>query len=54
MNRGTIDGLMNRRLAAMSDEGRVEFDQAYEASRLAIDVGEKVFDVREAAGPEPA
>lgn len=34
----------------MSDEERVEFDRAYEASRLAIEVGEKVRDAREAAG----
>lgn len=34
----------------MSDEERAEFDQAYEASRLAIGVGEKVRDAREAAG----
>lgn len=50
MSRVTIDELKNRRLAAMSDEERVEFDQAYEASRLAIEVGEKVRDAREAAG----
>lgn len=50
MSRVTIEELKNRRLAAMSDEERVEFDQAYLASRLAIDVGEKVRDAREAAG----
>lgn len=50
MSRVTMDELKNRRLAAMSDEERAEFDQAYEASRLAIEVGEKVRDAREAAG----
>lgn len=50
MSRITIDELKNRRLATMSDEERSEFDQAYEASRLAIEVGEKVRDAREAAG----
>ncbi|MFP5254870.1 MAG: helix-turn-helix domain-containing protein [Acidimicrobiia bacterium] len=50
MSRVTIDELKNRRLAAMSDEERAEFDEAYEASRLAIEVGEKVRDAREAAG----
>lgn len=49
MSRVTIDELKNRRLAAMTDEERAEFDQAYEASRLAIDVGEKIRDAREAA-----
>jgi ribosome-binding protein aMBF1 (putative translation factor) len=50
VSRVTIDELKNRRLAAMSDEERAEFDEAYEASRLAIEVGEKVRDAREAAG----
>lgn len=50
MTRVTIDELKNRRLAAMSDDERAEFEQAYEASRLAIEVGEKVRDAREAAG----
>ena len=49
MSRVTIDELKSRRLAAMTDEERAEFDQAYEASRLAIDVGEKIRDAREAA-----
>jgi ribosome-binding protein aMBF1 (putative translation factor) len=50
VSRVTIDELKNRRLAAMSDEERAEFDQAYEASRLAIEVGEKVRHARETAG----
>ena len=49
MSRVTIDELKSRRLAVMTDEERAEFDQAYEASRLAIDVGEKIRDAREAA-----
>ncbi len=49
MSRVTIDELKSRRLAAMTDEERAEFDQAYEASHLAIDVGEKIRDAREAA-----
>ncbi|MGF1596195.1 MAG: helix-turn-helix domain-containing protein [Acidimicrobiales bacterium] len=34
----------------MSDAERVEFDDAYDATKLAIEVGEKVRGAREAAG----
>ena len=39
-----------RRLAAMTTDERAVFDETYAATRLAIDVGEKVRDAREAAG----
>lgn len=50
MSRTTFEQLKNRRLAGLSAEERAEFDAAYEASRLAIEVGEMVRDAREAAG----
>ncbi len=50
MTRLTIEDLKNRRLSAMSDEERSEFDRAYEANRLAIEVGEKVRGAREVLG----
>ena len=50
MARPTIEELRDRRLNAMSTEERVEFDQALAAARLALEVGEKVRDAREAAG----
>lgn len=50
MARTTIDELRKNRLAAMSADERAVFDEAYEATRLALDVGEKVRDAREAAG----
>lgn len=50
MARPTIEELRDRRLAAMSAEGRAEFDEALAAARLALEVGEKVRDAREAAG----
>ena len=50
MARTTIDELKKSRLAAMTTEERAVFDETYEATRLALDVGEKVRDAREAAG----
>lgn len=50
MTRTTINELRYRRLDAMTPEQRVAFDQTYNATRLAIEVGEKVRDAREAAG----
>ena len=42
--------LKEKRLTAMSPEERSRFDAAYEATRLALDVGDKVRDAREHAG----
>ncbi len=50
MTRTTIDEMKRRRLATMSDDQRAEFDETYEATRLALEVGERVRDAREAAG----
>ena len=50
MARTTIDELKRNRLAAMAADERAVFDETYEAARLALDVGEKVRDAREAAG----
>ena len=50
MARPTIEELRDRRLSTMSAEERVEFDEALAAARLALEVGEKVRDAREAAG----
>ena len=50
MARRTIDELKRNRLAAMTADERAIFDETYEATRLALDVGEKVRDAREAAG----
>jgi ribosome-binding protein aMBF1 (putative translation factor) len=50
MARTTINDIKNRRLASMSTAERAEFDAAYEATRLAITVGEQVRNAREAAG----
>ena len=50
MARTKIDDLKRRRLEAMSDEERAEFDETYEATRLALEVGERVREAREAAG----
>ncbi len=50
MARTTIDELTKNRLAAMTAEDRAVFEETYEATRLALDVGEKVRDAREAAG----
>jgi ribosome-binding protein aMBF1 (putative translation factor) len=50
MARTTTDELKKSRLAAMTADERAAFDETYEATRLALDVGEKVRDAREAAG----
>lgn len=50
MSRTTINELKSRRLAAMTAEERAEFDATYEATRLAIEVGEQIRDAREEAG----
>ena len=50
MARTTIDELKKRRRAAMTDGERADLDETYEATRLALDVGEKVRNAREAAG----
>jgi len=50
MARTTIDELKKNRLAAMTADERAVFHETYEATRLALDVGEKVRDAREAAG----
>lgn len=50
MARTTIDELKKNRLAAMTADERTTFDETYEATRLALDVGDKVRDARESAG----
>ena len=50
MKRRTISELKSQRLAALSDHERAEFDITYLATQLAIQVGEKIRDVRESAG----
>ncbi len=50
MSRTTINELKNRRLAAMTADERAAFDSTYEATRLAIEVGEQIRDAREEAG----
>ncbi len=50
MTRTTINELKKRRLGAMTPEQRAVFDQTYDATRLALEVGEKVRDAREATG----
>lgn len=50
MARPTIDQLRDKRIEAMSDSERAEFDEALAATRLALQVGEMVRDAREAAG----
>ena len=50
MGRTTIEELRNRRVNAMTSAERAEFDEALATARLAIDVGEKVREAREAAG----
>ncbi|MEO7398168.1 MAG: helix-turn-helix transcriptional regulator [Ilumatobacteraceae bacterium] len=50
MARTTIDELKKSRRAAMTDGERADHHEAYDATRLALDVGEKVRDAREAAG----
>jgi ribosome-binding protein aMBF1 (putative translation factor) len=50
MARTTLTELKNRRLTTMTVSERAAFDATYEATRLAIDLGEQVRDAREAAG----
>ena len=50
MGRTTIEELRNRRLTAMTSAERAEFDEAIASARLAIEVGEKVREAREAVG----
>jgi ribosome-binding protein aMBF1 (putative translation factor) len=50
MVRTTLTELKNRRIAAMTPEENAVFDSTYESTRLAIEVGDKVRDAREAAG----
>ncbi len=50
MARTTINELKKSRLAAMTADERAVFEETYEATLLALDVGEKVRDAREAAG----
>jgi ribosome-binding protein aMBF1 (putative translation factor) len=49
MARTTLDEMKNRRLAAMSTEERAAFDQTYNATTLALEVGEQIRDAREHA-----
>ncbi len=50
MARANLGELKNRRLAAMSDAERDEFEEAYDVARLALKVGEQIRDAREEAG----
>ena len=50
MTRKTIEDLKNQRLEAMSAEERALFESEYAAAMLALEVGEKIRDAREAAG----
>lgn len=50
MPRKTIEEIKAGRLASMSETERAEFDESYDAARLALDVGEKIREAREAAG----
>jgi len=50
MGRTTIEELRNRRLVAMTTAERAQFDEAIASARLAIEVGEKVREAREAVG----
>ena len=50
MARTTIDELKKNRLAAMTAAERSVFDETYEATHLALDVGDQVRDARQAAG----
>jgi len=51
MARTTIDDVKHRRLASMTTDERAEFDAAYAAARLGIEVGERKRDAREDEGP---
>lgn len=50
MARTTIDALKRHRVSAMTKAERSVFDDTYAATRLAIEVGDKVRNAREAAG----
>lgn len=50
MTRTTIDDVKHRRLATMTAAERAEFDETYDVTRLALDVGDRIRDAREAAG----
>lgn len=50
MTRTSFQDLKAKRLAAMSPDERARFDAVYDATKLAIEVGEKIRDAREAAG----
>ncbi|MCP3854504.1 MAG: helix-turn-helix transcriptional regulator [Actinomycetia bacterium] len=50
MARKTIEELKATRLGSMSAAERAEFDNEYAAAKLALEVGEKIRDAREAAG----
>ena len=50
MARPTIEELRDRRLNTMSAGERAEFDEALAAARLALEVGEKVRNARQATG----
>jgi hypothetical protein len=51
MTRNTIDDVKHRRLAGMTTDQRAEFDAAYAAARLRIEVSEQQRDAREDEGP---
>ena len=50
MTRTSFHEIKARKLAAMSAAERAKFNETYEATRLALDVGEKIRDARETAG----
>ena len=50
MARTTIEELKKNRRSAMTAGERAVFDETYEAARLALEVGEKVREAREASG----
>jgi ribosome-binding protein aMBF1 (putative translation factor) len=50
MARTTLNEMKTRRLEQMSTAERGEFDAAYAATKLALEVGEQVRDARENAG----
>jgi len=51
MARTKIDDVKHRRLASMTTDERAEFDAAYAAARLGIEVGEQQRDAREDERP---
>ena len=50
MTAKTWNELKDRRLAAMTPSEREQFNETYSATRLALDVGEKIRDARDATG----